>query len=244
MKVCTEIKRLIDEADQPDALGFEVSNHLSVCMACKSFAHERVVLRRMLASGKRVSAPNNFEAMLTARLAKAKARKSFSWLSPPSFMRLGTATAAVAILIFAVQYGNLFSNSNQAGQPSPDISGEAKGALGAGSKPQPANSEFTNPADRDPNHLAGIEPVRHARSTNQTSRIAQRYYHRRGSQVVAASTAPEGYSAINEGGVVLVRGPNGEHEVPMPTVSVGAQPLLYVNAGRVSPAARNSATSF
>jgi hypothetical protein len=71
--------------------------------------------------------------------------------------------------------------------------------------------------------------------------LTQRYYQRRGGAVANSRVMPEGHPSIQEGGVVLVRGPNGEREVPMPTVSVGAQPLFY---SRQSQPVRNVATSF
>src|SRR5205814_2418938 len=54
---------------------------------------------------------------------------------------------------------------------------------------------------------------------------------RRG-DVVVGKGAPVGYLTAEDGGVVLVRGRNGDMDVQMPTVSVGAQPLLYVSAGQ------------
>jgi hypothetical protein len=48
--------------------------------------------------------------------------------------------------------------------------------------------------------------------------------------------------SAEDGGVVLVRGRNGDMDVQMPTVSVGAQPLLFVSAGQRT--VRNVGTSF
>jgi hypothetical protein len=53
---------------------------------------------------------------------------------------------------------------------------------------------------------------------------------------------PAGYVTGEDGGVVLLRGRNGDMDVQMPTVSVGAQPLLYVSAGQRT--ARSVGTSF
>ena len=239
MKVCDRMKRLIDEADQPDAFSFEVSNHLSVCADCKSFAHERAALRNVLVSSKRVSVPVNFDAMLNARIAEAKAKRAFSWLSASSFMRLGTATAAVAVLVFVAQYGNLFSNGTQVAQPGDST------ASAVNTPPAETKSPVVAPQERDPNHLGHIVPHRSLPGTSLTARVSQapRDYQRRGMRLATASPAASDYPSI-DGGVVLVRGPNGEREVPMPTISVGAQPLLYVSAGRGAQPARTTATSF
>jgi hypothetical protein len=240
MKVCDRMKRLIDEADQPDALSFEVSNHLSVCADCKSFAHERAALRNMLVSSKRVSVPVNFDAMLNARIAEAKAKRAFSWLSAPSFMRLGTATAAVAVLVFVAQYGNLFSNGTQVAQP-----GDSTASAINTPPAQTPKPPVVTPQELDPNHLGHIVPQHSLPGASLTAKVSQapRDYQRRGIRLATASSARSDYPSI-DGGVVLVRGPNGEREVPMPTISVGAQPLLYVNAGRGAQPARTTATSF
>ena len=65
--------------------------------------------------------------------------------------------------------------------------------------------------------------------------------HRRGDFAVN-KVAPPGYLTVEDGGVVLVRGRNGDMDVQVPTVSVGAQPLLYVSAGQRT--VRNVGTSF
>ena len=230
MKVCNRIKKLIDEADQPDAFSFEVSNHLSDCAGCKSFASERAALRSLLVLGERVSVPSNFNAALNARIAEVKTKKAFSWFSASSFMRLGTATAAVAVMVFVAQYGNLFSNGRQVAQPQAPNADLSKTFPADTQKPV-----VVTPQERDVNNLAKVVPIR----VSQT----QRDYQRRATRIATARVATDDYPSI-EGGVVLVRGPNGEREVPVPTISVGAQPLLYVNAGRGSQPARSVATSF
>jgi hypothetical protein len=236
MKVCNEVKRLIDEADQPDVLSFQVSNHLSSCAGCKSFADERAALRMLLASGKRVSVPNNFDAMLTSRIAEAGAGQALSWLTAPSLMRLGAATAAVAVMVFVAQYANLFSNENQEAQPEPSA------AIATNVPPvTPSKALDLPPARVHDNGFGGFNPQRSPRAASMPVRMTQRYYPRRGGQVANDRAMAEDYSSLQEGGVVLVRGPNGEREVPMPTVSVGAQPLFY---SRQSQPARNVATSF
>jgi hypothetical protein len=236
MKVCNEVKRLIDEADELDVFSFQVANHLDICAGCKSFADGRVALKKLLASSERVSAPSNFDAMLTARIAKTKAERDLSWFSLPSLMRLGAATAAIAIMVFVAQYASLFSNSDQVAQPEPSIA-KAPAASEVNS-PKPTVAPDTR---GDVNHLAQVEPARSRSIATVPIRLTQHYYPRRGSQVVSNHTAPQEYSSIEEGGVVLVRGPNGEREVPMPTVSVGAQPLFY---SRQAQPSRNVATSF
>lgn len=240
MKVCNEVKRLIDEADHPDVISFQVSNHLSSCDGCKGFADERAALRGLLASGKRVSVPNNFDAVLKARIAEAKAGRTLSWplswLGAPSLMRLSTAAAAVALMVFVAQYADMFSNGNHVAQPEPSA------ATANNTRPvTPPKALDLPPARDDVNGFKHINPQRPPQVASLPVRITQRYYPRRGVQVANDRVAPEDYSSPQEGGVVLVRGPNGEREVPMPTVSVGAQSLFY---SRQTQPVRNVATSF
>ena len=108
---CKYIQKRIDEADKPDLLPFDVSEHIGVCVDCQRFAAERSALRALVAAGSRVTAPVNFDAVLKARLAEVKTRQSFWWLGSPALLRLGAATAGVVIAVFVVQYTGLFSNN-------------------------------------------------------------------------------------------------------------------------------------
>src|SRR5258708_7749675 len=152
MMGCNYIKRLIDEADKSDLLPFEVNEHIGGCGDCERFASERDGLRKLLASEIRVTAPMNFDAMLKARLAEAKGRSAFSWLSAPGYLRLGAAAAGLVIMIFAAQYAGLLSDgSNRPGEskaaataplnapptfhPAPPITAPAPPAIGSVSTP-------------------------------------------------------------------------------------------------------------
>src|ERR1700720_4580643 len=110
MKGCNYIKEIIEEADKPDRLPFEVNEHLAGCRECERFASERTALRKMLSSGYRVIAPVNFDAMLNSRLAEVKARSTFSWLGASGYLRLGAAAAGLIVMISAAQYTGLFGS--------------------------------------------------------------------------------------------------------------------------------------
>jgi hypothetical protein len=230
MTSCNYIKRLIDEADKSDVLSFEVNEHIGHCGDCESFANDRATLRNLLASERRVSAPMNFDAMLKARLVEVNGRSAFSRLSVPGFLRLGAATAGLVIMFFAAQYAGLFSN-HSGDNPTP----QSVAIAPAPNTVEPGRSQSIPTAPpitlvpsgvRDPQNAvrrsAGIRP------SNYTAGRMRK--------------APDGYFTAEDGGVLLVRGRNGEMDVPMPTVSVGAQPMLYVSAGQ--RATRAAATSF
>jgi hypothetical protein len=111
MKVCNEIKRRIDEADDVESFDFDIARHTAACDDCRRFAGERAALKALIVSTARVNAPLNFEAMLHARLAEAKAHRPLAWLNAAFYLRAGAATAALAVAFFAAQYSGLFSAS-------------------------------------------------------------------------------------------------------------------------------------
>lgn len=226
MNGCNYIKQMIDEADKSDLLPFEVNEHIAGCGGCERFANERASLRGLLAADRRVSAPMNFDAMLKSRLVEVKSRRAFSWFGASGYVRLGAATAGLVIMFFAAQYAGLFSDhSNQ---------------------PADSRTAVTVQPVAPPTLAAPQITVPPQVTIASTAQRVRSYYPqnvRSGRADVATSgrTAPVGFTA-EDGGVVLVRGRNGEMDVPMPTVSVGAQPLLYVSAGQRP--VRGAANSF
>lgn len=229
MKVCNHIREQIDEADKPDLLSFEVTGHIAECPDCERFAGERSALRMLVASSARVSAPINFDAVLNARLAEVKARRASWWLGSPVYFRLGAAAAGLVIMVFAAQYTGLISDQSKRPAEPVTLDGLAHGPdinLKLDEKlpvPPPQGPVIIAPGPQ--------YPVAHS-SASVSGRP------RRSGGGVAAPT----YLTAEDGGVVLVRGQNGEMDVQMPTVSVGAQPLLYVRAGQ--RAVSNIGTSF
>lgn len=227
MNGCKYIRERIDEADKPDLLPFDVSEHIGQCLECERFAGERITLRELLAGGNRVSAPINFDAMLKARLAEVKDRRSFWYLGSPAFLRMGAATAGLVVMVFAAQYAGLFSNDDPGTTQSV--------AREAASSPTPGAADFKPPMTVNP-PLPPIAVAVHASHGSERVSRGRRGY------VYVERAVPAGYMTAEDGGVVLVRGNNGDLDVQMPTVSVGAQPLLYVSAGQRT--ARTVGTSF
>ncbi|HXG94829.1 MAG TPA: hypothetical protein VNN73_20995 [Blastocatellia bacterium] len=236
MKSCKQIKSLIDEAEKPDLFSFEVNNHIAACNDCRSFATERAALRGLIASGARVTAPANFDAVLQARLAEVKARRSFSWLSPAGFARMGAATAGLVVAFLVIQFSGLLSTTEQPQSSNPVA------------KQSPAKPESGLQANPIPIPIPekSIPPVRPAPQVMQHAIAAVPASRGAGASMrgrdVARQPVPVDYPGMETAGVVLVRGQNGEREVPLPTVSVGAQPLLYVSTSR--PATRNAGSTF
>jgi hypothetical protein len=230
MNGCKYIKERIDEAEKPDLLSFEVTEHIGQCADCERFAIERATLRKLVAGDTRVSAPINFDAILNARLAEVKARRSFWWLSSTAYLRLGAATAGLVVMIFAAQYAGLFSDN--AKHPNESQSREA---MQIPTTPTPGDRALSVPSVVAPTGSVVAGGVRQYPGSSGTPRG-------RRSDIVVGRATTAGYLTAEDGGVVLVRGRNGDMDVQMPTVSVGAQPLLYVSAGQRT--VRNVGTSF
>ena len=238
MMGCSQIKSLIDEADRPDRLPYEAANHIALCAGCRSFANERESLRGLLASGARVTVPVNFDAMLEKRLREQTAGQSLSWFSSAIYLRLGAATAGILVVIFAVQYSGILSRSNQK-QPL----GSTDSLLT--NNPTPAAQPAEQSLNRDIANngvvvtvASGVKPV--------TLGGRQPYHTERGHGypvVVSNRGTVEADPVMADRQVVIVRGRGGEREIPIPTVSVGAQLHLYGNAARPT-APRPVLTSF
>lgn len=223
MKGCNYIREQIDEADKPDLLSFEVTGHIAECPPCERFAAERSALRMLVASSARVSAPINFNAVLNARLSEVKTRRSFWWFGSPAYFKLGAATAGLVIMVFAAQYAGLLSGNSNGGKQSIASGNPAP-------RPDVTPRVLPPPPIVDPPPLGRQNPTVYATAYTARQRRS------------AVRTAPPIYLTAQDGGVVLVRGQNGDMDVQMPTVSVGAQPLMYVRAGQ--RAVSNVGTSF
>ncbi len=233
---CNRTRRLIDEADRPDSLSFEASSHVASCPDCGSFAEDRARLRSLLASGSHVSVPMNFDAMLKARLADAKARSAFAWLNPAGYLRLGAAIAGLVVMVFAAQYGGLFSREHPTGQQQPAVAGVGNPAVTL-----PAQAPPTQP----PGIIAGPGALAGTRVINSSHHYSGRMRELARTESAGVPLELPGEDYLHQdGGVMLVRGPNGEGDVSLPMVSVGAQSLVYASAGAGRPTARTIGTSF
>ena len=227
MDGCNQVKRVIDEADRPDAIAFAASQHMASCAACSAFADERARLKELITAAGRVSAPADFDIKLKARLLQVKDRRSRWWVVPAGYLKLGAATAALVVAVVAAQTTNFFSGE-QSQAPGGDVA-----------RTQPASPPSADAMPAQPHRGTEVmSPTVDLPAAPMHVRVAAVRNNRR----QARTAAPVRGFIAEDGTMVLMRGPAGELEVPVPTVSVGAQPLLYVNSGRHS--ARSISTSF
>jgi hypothetical protein len=228
MMGCNDIKKLIDEADRPEVLPFDAARHVTECAGCESFASERASLRRLVASGARISVPVNFDAMLRERLERRMARGAFSWLSPAGYMRMGAAAAGLAVAVFAAQSLGVFS-----GEPHSPTPATAPAGVAA-TRPAPAPR-----AASDAPGVVGFAATRPAAQARQYAVRAGRAHARQQRASLAGSAGAE-RDLPNVKFIVIDT--DGERELTVSPVSVGAQSAILTNSGRATP--RNVAVSF
>jgi hypothetical protein len=246
MKVCNEIKRRIDEADDVESFDFDIARHTAVCDNCRRFAGERAALKALIVSTARVNAPLNFEAMLHARLAEVKAHRPLAWLNAAFYLRAGAATAALAVAFFVAQYSGLFSASpterTNAQNPASQAAAVAPSTNSQPSLPDVPSALSSTVNDTTRVGAATVHPESTTVAVNGA--VGRRLHSANTRRNAGVPLVTAGEAGMVDGGAIFIPGRNGEHDVTVPTVSIGAQSLIYVNSGRQQPSARAVSVSF
>jgi hypothetical protein len=237
MKVCNEIKRRIDEADDVESFDFDITRHTAVCDNCRRFAGERAALKALIVSTARVNAPLNFEAMLHARLAEVKAHRPLAWLNAAFYLRAGAATAALVVALFAAQYSGLFSGSPTKPTNAADPASQAAAVPPSTIQPQSLDVPSAVPStDSDAARVAATTVHSESTAIAVNGVVGRRPHSANTRRNAGVPLVTAGEAGMGDGGAIFIPGRNGEHDVTVPTVSVGAQSLIYVNSGRQQPA--------
>jgi hypothetical protein len=246
MKVCNEIKRRIDEADDVESFDLDIARHTAVCGDCRRFAGERAALRALIVSTARVNAPLNFEAMLHARLAEVKAHRPLAWLNAAFYLRAGAATAALAVAFFVAQYSGMFSGSPVEHTKAPDTGGQAAAVAPSTSSQPPLPDVSASLASTVGNTARVGAATDHPESTTiaVNSGVGRRLRSATTRRNAGVPLVTPEEAGMVDSGAIFIPGRNGEHDVTVPTVSVGAQSLIYVNSGRQPQSARAVSVSF
>lgn len=243
MTVCNEMKRRIDEADDRESLDLDIMRHTASCSDCRHFAGERTALRELLASTGRVSAPLNFDAMLQARLAETKVRRTPAWLNAAFYLRAGAATAALAVAVLVAQSSGLFTASQN--QPIQQLGSGVQAIAPLSPTPAPSTTPKTADLSQDTPALStSVQPrlVATGSPIHGSHRLRPATINAR--LGTALPPVRNDMAVLTDGGAILIRGGNGGRDITMPTVSVGAQPLMYVNAGRQPQSVHSAPVSF
>ncbi|HLG18099.1 MAG TPA: hypothetical protein VJH03_26895 [Blastocatellia bacterium] len=221
MRDCRRIKKLIDEADPPESLSFDAARHIADCESCRAFTDERTTLRSLLGSVTRVAAPGDFDIVLQRRLGERTAAVSRGrWFELGWYLRLGAATACLVAAVLVVQ--NALFTTAQKESVAETESKESVASTGRTTIVGP--EETPAPGSTVPAAVAG-----------PTTRVP--------TGLRAADRLSRGARSLTSA-VVFMRGDDGEMEVSLPRVTVGAQPLLYTSSGAVRSQPSAIKTSF
>jgi hypothetical protein len=231
MTNCNNIKRLIDETEQPDVLPFAATHHLNACAPCRQFADERASLRALLNGMPRVNAPMNFDAQLKARITTAKAKPAFAWSSPALYLRFGAAAAALVAAVFVGQYNGMFSLTNNSASTTPVITITPPTQVVEPGSSGPIAKEKVDP-DIEPSPTKppvepAVSPIYVATTPDRGNR----------GKVRPGAVPLEGESTSDRVPGFIVRSSGREVELPMLPVSLGAQQQLINRSSRSSRSA-------
>ena len=224
MSYCARIQNIIDEADKPDLIPHEATSHLNGCRECRSFAAERSKLHELMSLSGRVTAPVNFNALLNERLSRVKSQKT-SWFNARNFVRLGTATAGLALALLVAQYSGLLSNG--------PVDNNRNDKLIAGTDDPPQR-----PPEPDTTHQATVEPQSPVPPTGGGGG----YVHPVSTGGRATTVRPPQETQARGIPIFIVRDRGREVEVPMLPVSVGMQQQVLNSSSRLQ--ARSSDISY
>ena len=103
-KTCRDTRREIDESDLHQALSDRTLEHIQFCAACQTFRNERTRLRDLVGSLDPVTAPEDFEFRLRARLATQQQPKRQGFFSGFGF----TVPATIAAAVLVILVGSIF----------------------------------------------------------------------------------------------------------------------------------------
>ena len=214
---CEYIRKLIDETDRPDRLPVEVSGHIESCNECRLFADERAGLRGLLAAAT-VTAPSNFEAVLSQKLASRLSPQTSDRLIPARYAWIGAAVAAVILMVFAVFQSGIYKNQPGGKQ----LSSESVNSLPGVVTTQPTNGDKSPQKGESRGSSTLIAETKphdyQAKPSGASQRISLRPKSPRISNSIGDTAA-----------VILLRENSREFQVSIPTISVGAQPIAYVS---------------
>ena len=103
---CRNVRHEIEEAAVGDLLSSDVNDHLSSCVACKTFFREQTRLQKLVASLGNVEAPGDFDFRLRARLAGEK--RGVARPFAPGNFSFSLRSAAVATILLLIGSALIF----------------------------------------------------------------------------------------------------------------------------------------
>lgn len=263
---CRNIRREIEEADCTEAASATVSGHLAECSRCEAFYAEQSKLRQIVSDLGTVSAPNDFEFRLRARLANEKrgATQPFR-LAGVSF---GLKSAALASLLLMIGSAALIlslspsaTDSSVAGTPGSAPQVDSRQSNGAApTAPTVSNNDggsaptiaVNDSASGSPNATGRQGANRDGRAGNQLATAGNRIKTRDMASTAAKVLRPEdlvaaaGHSVFPIDAsaqpvrVSLDNGRGAAKTISVPGVSFGSQRALNQNPSPLLASSRGA----
>ena len=103
---CRNIRREIEEVGSDNLLSSSAKDHIENCLECRTFSEDRLKLREMLSSLGAVTAPDDFDFRLRARLASEKRGGADPFVMRN--MTFGFRSAAFATILLLIGSAFLF----------------------------------------------------------------------------------------------------------------------------------------
>ena len=128
--LCRQVREEIDQIELRQALSAGSEAHVASCAACATFRNERVRLREIVGGLQPVTAPDDFEIRLRARIARERdvPRQPFIFrfvMSTPAIVVAAVLVMVVGAVVFRTQMGRpqnstvVAENGNQSSNSNP-----------------------------------------------------------------------------------------------------------------------------
>jgi hypothetical protein len=240
---CKACRLEVEERGGRSPLGRGAESHLAACRDCRDFVRERAALRSLLAGLERVSAPDDFDVRLRARMAGrrdgGRSRFLFNFSFAPAI-----AVAASVVFVCAVAAALYVVRGRSDQQPvARRAEAPAAPAVAPSSSPAPTAPEQNPRGDElvslsvnevKPPRVPRAAAARASRVRESARRAQARPEGGLASNIFSGGSAPvlEFPIAVPAGGSadsmrVVMRDENGSARVvPVRSVSFGSQELI------------------
>jgi hypothetical protein len=228
---CKRIRKLIDEADRPGNIPFEAARHTQICESCSRFVDERIRLAELLDSTGRVTAPPDFNVVLRRRLRERSSARRAYWSIPAFIFKLA---GAFAVLVCSMLLAQWMRHGARPAAPGNQATAEVSPLVPGGTTTSNGLSTNTSslPAVAAPGNAM---PVRFVPSRPRFNRSVR--------DQVAEVLPPDGELHFpsdprkDAAAFLLVKSQTAEQGMYVPSIILGAQPLLSkLNPGTAADA--------
>jgi hypothetical protein len=228
---CKRIRKLIDEADRPVNIPFEAARHTQTCESCSRFVDERIRLAELLDSTGRVTAPPDFNIVLRRRLRERSSARRAYWFTPAFTFKLAGAFAVLVCSMLLAQWMRNGARTTALGNQAVAVVPSTPLVDATSDKtPLPPSAGVTTVSGHPVNVPVRVASARlHSRSSvrEQVAEVLPRE-----AELRFPSDPRKDAAAF-----LLVKSQTAEQGMYVPSIILGAQPLLSkLNPGTAADA--------